>query len=265
MIHKLRDKKQIAKRNRTLYTLIWVGAFLLLVAAGLFSWSGTFLSTIGRPIWKIESIFTTKAQDAGYVVRTKASVFNENTVLTQENTDLKASMVDYQILKTENNQLKELLGRLPTTSTFILGNILTKPNRSPYDTIIIDIGSNAGLTQGSQVFANAETPIGLVSKVYSSTALVVLYSSPGQTTEATLDGSNANVELIGRGGGDFEMSVPIDLSAEKGTSVVLPGATPQVVAIVEQVISAPTDPVKKILLRSPVNVQSLKWVEIKKN
>ncbi len=265
MIHKLRDKKQIAKRKKTLSTLVWVGVFLLLVLAGLFAWSGTFFSMIGRPIWKGESLFTAKVQDAGYVVRTKASVFAENTALQQENADLKASMVDYQILKTENTQLKELMGRLPTTSSFTLGNILTKPNRSPYDTIIIDIGSNAGIKEGDQVFANAITPIGVVSKLYATTSLVVLYSTPGQTTDATLDGSNATVELVGRGGGDFEMSVPIDLSFEAGTNVVLPGASPQIIAIVEQVISKPTDPQKKVLLRSPINVQSLKWVQVRKN
>ncbi len=245
------------------FALIWVGVFSFLALVGFFTWSGAFFTAIGRPIWKVESLFTTKVQDAGYIVRTKASVFKENAVLTQENTDLKASMVDYQILMTENDQLKELFGRMPSNSSFILGNILIKPNRSPYDTIIIDIGLNAGIKEGDQVFANAQTPIGLIKKVYSNTALVVLYSSPGQTTKATLDGSNANVELVGQGGGDFNMSIPLDLSAEAGTDVIFPGINPQIIAIVEQVISAPTDPVKKVILRSPINVQSLKWVQVK--
>jgi len=33
----------------------------------------------------------------------------------------------------------------------------------------------------------------------------------------------------------------------------------------QDVISSPNDPVKKILLNSPINVQSLKWVFIKRN
>jgi cell shape-determining protein MreC len=34
---------------------------------------------------------------------------------------------------------------------FVLGNILTKPNNSPYDTIIIDVGDKEGLKEGDQV------------------------------------------------------------------------------------------------------------------
>lgn len=210
-------------------------------------------------------MFTRQVQTAGYVVRTKSSVFAENQALIQENADLKNSMIDYQVVKKENDQLKELMGRLPTTYSFVLGNILTKPNRSPYDTIIIDIGSNAGIKENDQVFANAVTPIGQISKVYPNSSLVVLYSNPGQITEANIDGSNASVELTGRGGGNFEMSVPIDLPSEKGTLVVLPDSTSEVVAIIEKIISVPTDPVKKVLLSSPINVQSLKWVQVKKN
>jgi rod shape-determining protein MreC len=265
MIHKLRDKKRIARQKKIWQIIVAVAVFLLLVVAGLFAWSGAIFTKIGRPIWKIESVATDKIQSAGYITRTKASVFNENEVLLKQNADLNNSMIDYQILKQENDQLKEMLGRVPTNATFVLGTILTKPNRSPYDTIILDIGSVNGIKEGDQVFANAQIPVGQVSTVYSNTSLVVLYSNPSQTTDAVLNGSNASVQLIGRGGGNFEMTIPVDLSVEKGTMAVLPASTSEIIAIVEDTISAPTDPVKKVILRSPVNIQDLKWVEVKKS
>jgi cell shape-determining protein MreC len=147
----------------------------------------------------------------------------------------------------------------------MLGNILTKPNRSPYDTIIIDIGNNMGVRSGNLIYANGNVPIGNIDKVYSNTSLAVLYSSPGQKTDGFLDGSNASVELVGRGGGNFEMIIPIELSVEKGQIVYLPGNNSEVLALVNEIISKPSDPFKLVILSSPVNIQDLKWVEVKKD
>ncbi|HEY5589205.1 MAG TPA: hypothetical protein VIK86_09670, partial [Candidatus Paceibacterota bacterium] len=79
------------------------------------------------------------------------------------------------------------------------------------------------------------------------------------------DISNASVELIGRGGGNFEMIIPIELAAEKGTLIYLPGSSSMVIAIVDEVLSKPSDPFKKVILSSPVNVQNLKWVQVRSN
>ena len=99
----------------------------------------------------------------------------------------------------------------------------------------------------------------------SKTSLVALYTNPGQKTEGFINGTNASVELVGRGGGNFEMVIPLELQVEKGTIVYLPGSTSQVLAVIGDVISQPTDPFKKVILSSPVNIQNLKWVEVKKN
>lgn len=264
MIHQFRDKKQIAKRKSLIRTLIFCGVFLVFSVVGALAWTGKIFTSVGRPLWKASTAITTHIENVGYVVRTKASVFKENDSLKKENADLKVSMIDYQLVKNENVELKELFGRGASKDTFILASILTRPNRSPYDTIIIDAGLDVGISEGARVYANTEVPIGEVSKVYADASLVMLYSNPGQITEAVLDGSNASVELIGRGGGNFEMTIPVDLPYENGTSVVLPGIHPLIVAITDGIISTPTDPVKKILLHSPVNIQNLKWVQIKK-
>ncbi len=264
-MHQFRDKKQLLRKKRLIRTIILSAIFLALFASGFVAWTSGALVTIGRPLLKVEESTSDTLHDTSSLFRTKASVFSENETLKQQNSDLRGSMIDYQILKTENDQLKELLGRVPAKSSMILGTILAKPNSSPYDTIIIDIGADVGLIEGQRVFANGSIPIGKISSVYANSALVVLYSSPGETTEAQVSGSNASVELTGRGGGNFEMSVPLLLATEKGASVVLPNIESQVVAIVEDVISTPTDPLKKVLLRSPVNIQELKWVQVKKD
>ncbi len=264
-MHQFRDKKQIENKRKLIKNLIFLVVFLILATLGFFAKTSGVFHFIGKPLWKVERSVSSGIDNTGYIFRTKSSVYKENENLLRENSELKVSMVDYNILKNENLQLKELFDRIPLSKDLVLGNILTKPNYSPYDTIIIDIGEKSNISVGDIVYSGSEIPVGEVGEVYANTSLVILYSNPGQVTEAMIDISNTNVELIGRGGGNFEMSIPVDLPFTKGSIVYLPNIKTEVVAIIQEVISSPNDPVKKILLSSPVNVQSLKWVFVKRN
>lgn len=265
MKYQFRDKKGIERKKRFTKVAIVSSVILLVFLTGLVSFSGGFFNILGKPIWKIRNTVADGMSSAGYIVRTKQSVYKENEDLNKRLIEQNLAMTDYQILKSENIELKSLLGRVTPKRSFTLANILVKPNQSPYDTIILDVGTDVGLKDGDHVYANEQTPLGYISHAYDHTSLVSLYSNPGETTEAMIQGSNATVELLGRGGGNFEMSVPIDLSSEKGTMVVLPGISSEVIAIMEDVISNPTDPLKRVLLRCPVNIQQLKWVQIERN
>lgn len=264
MMYQFRDKKQIYKRKKIIRNLIGFGLFFVLVCFGILSLSGKLFNFVGSPIWKAEQFVLNKIYNINYLLRSKQAISLENHNLIDEISSLRLSMIDYQILKNENNELKELLSRPKIKENFILGNILTKPNHSPYDTIIIDIGLNNGIQEGSYVYTNGNIPIGVVSKVYDQTSLVVLYTNPGQKTEGFLDGTNASVLLSGRGGGNFEMILPIELQINNGDVVYLPGDSPLILAYIDEIISKPSDPYKKVILSSPVNIQNLKWVEVKK-
>ncbi len=263
-MYQFRDKKQIAKRKIIIRNIFIIG-FVLVVVFLFSNYFSKILNLVGIPLWSTENKIVNIVEYNSHLVRTKSSVFRENDNLIEKNKNLESKMIDYEILKKENDELKEMLIRLPSTHNFTLATILAKPNQSPYDTIIVDVGSDEGITEGLKVYANGETPIGQVEKVYMKTSLITLYSNPKRVTQAVLNSSNAPVELIGRGGGNFEMLIPLDLSSENGELVVLPGLTSEVIAIVDGVISTPTDPIKKVILRSPINIQSLKWVEIKRN
>jgi cell shape-determining protein MreC len=259
----LHDRNKDRKKKR-----FYVGLFIAIVviifsAIGVFNKLGGFFQLISRPIWKVENGLGNATQNLGYLVTTKSSVYNENLVLKEKNRELEGRMVEYGGLLAENANLKEMLGRIDPKDDFLLATILVKPNRTPYDTVIVDVGEGDGVIVGQEVFAKGDVPIGTISQVYAHTSIVKLYSTPGEVTQAQIEGSNASVELTGRGGGNFEMLVPTDLTVPEGTNVILPFIKMRVVATVVDIISAPQDPLRKVILRSPVNIQQERWLQIK--
>lgn len=95
--------------------------------------------------------------------------------------------------------------------------------------------------------------------------LAIAAKIPARNASGIADaGGNIFTEIVGRGGGNFEMVMPKDLTLAKGDQAVLPGIVPYVLGIVETTISDPRDPFQKALLVSPVNIQELKFVEVEK-
>ncbi len=205
------------------------------------------------------------------------SMFSSKSTLSQENESLKlklseqeARLANYDSVVSENTTLKETLGR-KVEQPLILAAILSKPNQSPYDTLVIDIGSDLGVKAGSIVFAKGSIPIGRVAEVYYNSSKIILFSNTGEKTKVVMSGSPTQeenkdlfIDIIGRGGNNFEMILPRDFVVEKGEQVVLPGINPHLVAVVETIISDPRDAFKKALLVAPVNIQELKFVEVEK-
>ena len=173
-------------------------------------------------------------------------------------------MANYNSTLDENLKTKEILGRKDTKANMILAGILSKPNQSPYDTLIIDVGAKDGILFGQRVFALGNIPIGRIAEVDVNSAKVILYSNPGEKTEVVVTGKDTFMQIIGRGGGNFEMVLPRDFVLDKGAEVVSPGITPYTIGIVQTIISDPRDAFQKALLTSPVNIQELKFVEVEK-
>ncbi len=260
-------KNQYLNKSRTRNSkkIIILSIFIVLFLFGIIGLSGQFFNHVGRPLWITSNFITKGVNNLTYLVKSKKNLLKENQRLSSENLELKLSQIDYQILETENFELKEIINRLPKQGDYILANILSKDNKSFYNSFVIDLGLDDGINEGYLIYANGYIPIAKVDKVYNKTSLAVLFSNPSQITEAFFDELNISVSLVGRGGGNFEAIVPMDLSISNGTKVYLPGNNSSVLAVVDETISEPADPHKKIILSSPVNIQDLKWVEVKRD
>ena len=273
----LLDKKQKIKKFKRAGIVLAILVVLFYFRVGVLGGLSSAAHFIFKPVLVVGNSIGNTFGGMGAYFSSKKSLTLENENLKAQILASEADRANYAAVVDENNQMKEILGRKAEKMDLILSSILSKPNRSPYDTLVIDIGVKDGAYVGQKVFALGNIPIGKIAEIYESTSKVVLFSSPGEKTDVvvvgqparnaegiTSAGRNITMQLTGRGGGNFEMILPRDFVIAEGAEVVLPGITSQVVGIVQTILSDPRDSYQKALLSSPVNIFQLKSVEVEK-
>ncbi len=268
----LLDKK--AKRKKFFKITLGIIVLIVLFYFRLNIWNGFSYTAhaIFRPLLVLGNNTENKLQNLQSYFASKSSLGNENQELKLRLEKEEARMANYDSLFIENERLKEILERKREEISMTISAILSQTNQSFYDSLIIDVGKSQNIKKGDMVFGLGNIPIGRVANVYSNSSKVILFSTPGEKTEVIISSKSIDpeqiggtfVELIGRGGGNFEMILPRDFILEKGDQVTMPGINPYVVAVVETIISDPRNPFTKALLTSPVNVRELKFVEIER-
>lgn len=259
----LQDKKNQRKKYINVGLLILILIIFFFFRNPIYKAMSSTFSVIFRPVLVVSSGVGNKWSGVAAFFSLKSSITKENENLKMKLGAEEARLANYNSLFAENEHLKSILGRKNEKTSLVLSAILSKPNQSAYDTLMIDVGAKQGIKEGNMVFALGNVPIGRINAVYPSSAKVILFSSPGEKTEAIVSIGNIFMTLVGRGGGNFEMILPRDATLPKGTEVVLPGITPYVVAVVQTIITDPRDAFQKALLISPVNIQELKFVEVR--
>lgn len=259
----LLDRK--LKQRKFFNIILLISIFLLL---GFFrkpighalSWTG---HTIAKPFWYLGNSISSSFGSYTYLLHSKQTLSDENTMLKEQLANMTLKLEDRNLLVSENNELKEILGRKGERN-LVLASILSKPNRSPYDTLIVDTGEESGIFIGQKVYVES-TLIGYVAEVYGASSKIILYSSPGESFDVFVGEGQIQAKATGRGGGNFEITLPRETAVPVGSEIALPGIKPVVLGYVEHIISDPRDPFQRILIRGPVNIQELKWVQIERD
>lgn len=192
----------------------------------------------------------------------KKSLIKKVNELQSTLTAYDAEITTLRQLQNENDALKAEFGRVQLNKG-VLGHVITLPNRSFYDSMLIDAGSAEGVQPGATAYAFNSIAIGTVSDVTEHTATVWLFSAPGRQTTGTAVGNNVSVTLVGRGGGEYEVQLPRDVPFTVGDMVSAQSAHVASLAVVEKVITDPRDPFQRLLAKVPVNLQALKFVVVR--
>lgn len=245
------------KRNIFLPFLI----FIIILIVSL-PWTRNIIFGIGTPFWNIRNSITTFFDQNIGVLNSKQELLKENSLLKDELNQNNQELVLYDLLKKENDDLKNILNRNKLNQKLILSTVLLKPYLSPYDTLIIDVGSEDNVKVGDKVLADGNTYIGYIKEVYDNTSKVVLYSSDGEKVNVLIGDSSIEKEAVGIGGGNFKVEVPREIGVSEGDSITIPSISTNIFGVVEKIEYKESDAFQTILFKNPVNISELKYVEI---
>lgn len=257
----LRDNEKKRRRSRLIALFIAV-AFLFYFQHAILSFFSRITLAVFAPALSGASAFKENTSNGIFSAFSfKGSLIAENDSLKAKLNESDAKLSDYNRLLIENLELKDLLGRTGSEK-LLLSAILAKPNRSPYDTLILDIGEKNNVYPGATVLAYGNIIIGKISEVSDHTSKAVLFSSPGEEYDGLVLGKNTPIKLSGRGGGNFISELPRAVPIAEGDQVYSVGLSPYLLGTVQNISSDPRDPFQTILIKSPVNVTELRFVEV---
>ncbi len=195
----------------------------------------------------------------------RQSLIAENKELKDRLEENMAKLLRFDSLQKENQDLISAYGRSPFATSSVLGNVISKPPQSPYDVLVVDVGSRDGVAVGDRVNGIGGVPIGRVAEVSDATSKAVLFSSFGEKNEFIIARTGASISVIGKGGGNMEAALAQELDIVEGDDITLPQFGGTVVASVAAIDATVTAASKTALLRLPTNVFHLRWVEVVKN
>jgi cell shape-determining protein MreC len=226
---------------------------------------------LAAPLWESGSALSTDVGSFFAGIGNSAKLVQENKTLSQEiltlqneNTVLTARSQDLTSLLSVSSESAGGTGTSGASGARagILAGVLASPPLSPYDTFIVSSGSAQGVERGAQVYAAGGIPIGTVTEVTSTTAIVQLLSTPGVTTNGWAGTARVPVEVMGVGAGSYTATLPAAASVSVGDSVYAPGPGAVPFGTVTKIDADPSSPTVVLHIQSLVNMFSITWVEI---
>lgn len=254
--------KTYRKRRLTFIFIVLIIVLFILLQNGFLKRIHPFFTHIVTPIWQAEN-FTKDFLSIN--LSSKKDLYKQNILLKEEIEKKETDLLFVKTLEEENLKLKEILGRTPIEKKVVLSLILAKPNQTPYDTLIIDRGSKDGISPENKVFVGGDVLIGEIESVDLNTSRVLMYSSPGNILQVVYGNTGIYFNAKGLGGGSFEVEVTRDIDVNIGDMFFYPGLENTLIGTVKKVDFDPRDSFKKVILKSPVNIQEERWVEVSVN
>lgn len=217
---------------------------------------------VGEFFWKTRDFLFNIVSGPLGLLSSKNNLLDEKKELELRVSQLESEVLSLRSLNQEGVFLNSILQKRAQENS-IFSRVLAKPPQSPFDILVIDSGSDEGVFSGAHVWSNGIL-VGWISEVNSSVSKAELFSSSKRETTAEVLRNGLSFLIKGRGGGNFEVSVPTGTDIVVGDIFVIPSSPSQILAKVESIEEKETDSFKKLFLSSPVNVFSLQWVEVEK-
>jgi cell shape-determining protein MreC len=242
-------------------TLILITLAILLIGSSDYI-SGGYIrasvrDTTGLFVGIVKKVVSTVTESKPLASR--KAILDENKKLKNTIDQISSFKIQNEILKLENESLRNLLNIEDGRNQGKTARILSNLESSPFSTLIIDVAEKDGISVQDIAVIENGIAIGFISEIGKKTSLITLYTAPLQKTEISIGG--AIVHMSGRGGGNAFAEIPRDIDISEGELAILRGSK-FAVGTIGKIESYPADAFKKIYINVPSSINSQKFVKI---
>lgn len=256
----MRGNSRSTSRNKKLRVIVLLGVVALLLLFFAPRVISLAASLVLSPMHAIEYWFVHSSASFPYYLRDRAALIDEIGTLQSNNAAQSGERYTLELLHRENDELRALLH--DAQEARIVAGVIGRPNKLPYDVLVVDKGSDDGVVEGAPVFASENSVIGMVQKVFRQSSVVELITSPNFSTSVYIFGPDIYTTAIGQGGGQLRVGVPQGIDLNEGDLVILPSASTGVYGKISVIDSVPTRPEQYGYVSPDVPISSLRLVAI---
>lgn len=246
--------------------LVVFAIFLLVVLGGI---GRDFLTGpliwLTKPLWQVSDKFgTVLATTATGLGQNRQSLLVENKNLREENNKLKTQLLAKSDIETDNIKLRAILGHRSDKIEPIVARVIFLPNFMPYNNLLLDLGQTNSLRRlktGDLVVADGVVLIARLVEIgatYSKARLI----SAETNLPVIIGNQNIPAVAVGSGIGNFTITLPKATPIMIGDRVTTPLPDNYLIGTVGHIEKLVSRPTQTILVRTPINLWQLKWLEI---
>jgi cell shape-determining protein MreC len=218
------------------------------------------MSLITKPWYAVQAYIAESSATIPTYLRSRADLNEEIRALESVIASQQGIAVTLENMARENAELRALVSVAPRER--IAAGVIARPPYTPYDTLVIDQGSDSGVVAAAPVYAGSDMVIGFVRHAEAHHAYVTLVSSPGIESTVYVFGPNVFAQAIGQGGGITRISIPQGLTVSEGDLVVVPSVSGSLLGSIDTVVSVPTDPEQYAFVSLPKPLASTRLVSV---
>jgi cell shape-determining protein MreC len=260
---KRKDRKQKA-------VVLFIFAVVLLIG---FVSRGVITNLFHKTLYPVnKTVETTTKPVIGFFdyFKSKKNLTERNDVLENENRSLKIDLLSIDSVRTENRELKGILGvKDSLDNPRVTSEVILTPPFSPFDTFVIRIFNNyedggADFSQkisiGDSVFIK-NILVGKITEVYDVTAVAKLYSSFEQNLPVRINRETI-AEAEGLGGLSFKIELPKDLEIEEGLPIFSMEYPDSIIGFINNIEKIENSSFQTIYFQYPFTFSEFNYVEV---
>lgn len=192
-------------------------------------------------------------------VRSRASLTSEIAALEAQLEISKAADATVRVLESENASLQSVSS---ASTTVVAAQVIARPPYTPYDRVVLNQGTRAGVTVGAPVYVAKHIAIGSVIAVTPWQSVVELLSTHGVESTVYIFGPDIYTTAVGQGDGVLKIGVPQGIPLTIDDPVTTPVGSNGILGSITHIETEASRPEQYAYITLPVALQQLQTLYI---